>query len=74
MVSEEEKEVDIDDKLALQMVINKLKPREKQIIFLRYFKDMTQMEIASILGISQVQVSRIEKKVLQKLRKELDEV
>ncbi|UZQ84132.1 RNA polymerase sporulation sigma factor SigF [Thermoanaerobacter sp. RKWS2] len=74
MVSEEEKEVDIDDKLALQMVINKLKPREKQIIFLRYFKDMTQMEVASVLGISQVQVSRIEKKVLQKLRKELEEV
>ncbi|SHE63996.1 RNA polymerase, sigma subunit, RpoX/SigF [Thermoanaerobacter uzonensis DSM 18761] len=74
MVSEEEKEVDIDDKLALQMVINKLKPREKQIIFLRYFKDMTQMEVANILGISQVQVSRLEKKVLQKLRKELEEV
>jgi len=73
-VSEEEKEVDIDDKLALQMVINKLKPREKQIIFLRYFKDMTQMEVANILGISQVQVSRLEKKVLQKLRKELEEV
>ncbi|KHO62429.1 sporulation sigma factor SigG [Thermoanaerobacter sp. YS13] len=74
IVSEDEKEVDIDDKLALQMVINKLKPREKQIIFLRYFKDMTQMEVANILGISQVQVSRLEKKVLQKLRKELEEV
>lgn len=64
----------IEDKLALRVIINNLKHREKQIIFLRYFKDMTQTQVANILGISQVQVSRIEKKILQKIRKELIEV
>lgn len=64
----------IEDKLALRVIINNLKHREKQIIFLRYFKDMTQTQVANILGISQVQVSRIEKKILQKIKKELIEV
>lgn len=64
----------IEDKLALRMIINNLKYREKQIIFLRYFKDMTQTQVANILGISQVQVSRIEKKILQKMRESLIEV
>ncbi|SKC91459.1 RNA polymerase sporulation sigma factor SigF [Maledivibacter halophilus] len=54
----------IIDNIALKQVLNKLKPRERQIIVLRYFKDKTQSEIAKSLGISQVQVSRIEKKVL----------
>lgn len=55
---------DVIDKILLQETISKLEPRERQIIFLRYFKDKTQTEIAKVLGISQVQVSRIEKKVL----------
>lgn len=54
----------IIDNIALKQAISKLKPRERQIIVLRYFKDKTQSEIAKGLGISQVQVSRIEKKVL----------
>jgi len=69
-----ESEFSIEDKLSLRMVINNLKPRDKQIIFLRYFKDMTQVEVANILKISQVQVSRIEKKILEKLKEELSEV
>lgn len=56
------------DRLALREVLSKLKPRERQIIILRYFKDKTQTEIAEVIGISQVQVSRIEKKVLQQLK------
>ena len=40
---------------------------------LRYFKDKTQIQVAKMLGISQVQVSRIEKKVLSEMRKQLDE-
>ncbi len=59
---------DVVDRIMLQEAIAKLEPRERQIIFLRYFKDQTQTEIAKILGISQVQVSRIEKKVLQNMK------
>ncbi|MCC5911627.1 MAG: RNA polymerase sporulation sigma factor SigF [Clostridiaceae bacterium] len=61
---------DLVDRLVLQDTLAKLEPRERQIIVLRYFKDKTQTDIAKILGISQVQVSRIEKKVL-KLMKDL---
>jgi RNA polymerase sporulation-specific sigma factor len=56
------------DRIMLKEAIAKLEPRERQIIFLRYFKDQTQTEIAKILGISQVQVSRIEKRVLQNMK------
>lgn len=59
---------DVVDRIMLQEAIAKLEPRERQIIFLRYFKDKTQTEIAEVLGISQVQVSRIEKKVLQNMK------
>jgi RNA polymerase sporulation-specific sigma factor len=74
ILSDKEENIDLEEKLTLHMIIDRLTPREKQIIFLRYFKDMTQMEVANILGISQVQVSRIEKKVLEKIRKELEKV
>ena len=60
---------DVVDKVAIKEILNSLEPREKQIIIFRYFKDMTQSQIAEILGISQVQVSRIEKKVLERMRK-----
>jgi RNA polymerase sporulation-specific sigma factor len=63
-----EDDTEVVDRLALQEVLSKLKPRERQIIILRYFKDKTQTEIAEVIGISQVQVSRIEKKVLQQLK------
>ena len=55
-------EMDIIDRIALREVMDTLKPREKQIIILRYFKEKTQVQIARMLGISQVQVSRIEKR------------
>ncbi len=63
-----ESESDLIDKIALKQVLDTLKPREKQIIVLRYFKEKTQVQIAKLLGISQVQVSRIEKKILQELK------
>ncbi len=62
---------DVDSKLEkmlLKDLINSLPPKERKIIILRYFKDRTQMEIAEELGVSQVQVSRIESKVLKELR------
>lgn len=61
----------ISDKLALYQCLDQLEDREKKIILLRYFKDMTQTKIADIMGISQVQISRIESRVLEKLRKKL---
>lgn len=61
----------LNDKLALHQCIAQLEEREKRIILLRYFKDMTQTKIADIMGISQVQISRIESRVLDKLRRKL---
>ena len=59
------------DRIALKEVISTLEPRERQIIMLRYFNEKTQSQVAEMLGISQVQVSRIEKKILDKLRKRI---
>ncbi len=56
------------DKFALREMIEKLSAREKQVIIMRYYLDKTQSEIAKELGVSQVQVSRIENKVLNELK------
>ena len=61
------------NRLALKEGINRLKPREKEIIFLRYYKCQTQKDVARTMGISQVQVCRIEKKILTILYMELKE-
>lgn len=68
--AENEQSVDI---LALKQLIDRLKPKERQVIILRYFQDKTQMEVAKAIGVSQVQVSRIEKKVLSTLKSALEE-
>lgn len=57
--------------MALKEIVNSLPPRERKIIVLRYFLDKTQSEIAKEFNISQVQVSRIENKVLSDLKKKL---
>ena len=64
----EDDEEKVIDNILLKEVLGKLEKRERQIIMLRYFEDKTQSEIGDILQISQVQVSRIEKKVLMKLK------
>lgn len=56
------------DKLTLHEAIKELNERERLIVYLRYFKDQTQSEVATRLGISQVQVSRLEKKILQDIK------
>ena len=61
----------ITNKITINKMINALEKREKEIILLRYYKDKTQSEVGKILGISQVQVSRIEKKILNRMKKEL---
>ncbi len=64
--NESEKFTDI---ITIKEILGKLEPKERSIIFMRYFEDKTQTEISKILGISQVQVSRIEKKVVENIRK-----
>ena len=56
------------DKLTLRDMIENLSSREKQVIIMRYYLDKTQSEIAKELGVSQVQVSRIENKVLKEMK------
>ena len=56
------------DYLTLNEEINKLSKEEQELIYLRYFEDKSQSEVANILGITQVGVSRTEKKTLQKIR------
>lgn len=62
----------IMDRLLLGELIKQLEPQERQIIMFRYFQDRTQTEIADLLGISQVQVSRIEKRILKRMRKMIE--
>ncbi len=61
------------DHFILKELINELEPRERKIIIMRYYRDKTQSEIAKELGVSQVQVSRIENKILTNLRKKFNE-
>lgn len=58
------------DKILLKDMINKLNERERKIIVLRYFRDKTQSEVARVLKVSQVQVSRLETKILEKMKNE----
>ena len=59
------------DKLAIRHAINKLPDLRRKIVFLRYFRDYSQSETAAVLGLTQVKVSREEKKILAFLRGEL---
>ena len=61
----------IANRLSIRELIENLNDRDKQIIMLRYYKNKTQMQVAKILGISQVQVSRIEKKILENMKNKL---
>ncbi|MCI9039427.1 MAG: SigB/SigF/SigG family RNA polymerase sigma factor [Clostridia bacterium] len=61
----------IANSICIQEALKNLKDQEKQIIVLRYYKGKTQTEVAKILGITQVQVSRIEKKSLERMRTKL---
>ena len=63
----------ITNKITLTELIKKLNENERQIILLRYFRGKTQTEVAKIIGVNQVQVSRIERKVLEKMKSKLIE-
>lgn len=70
-ISEDTEKDNLINHMVLKEIIEKLDQREKELIILRYYKDKTQVEVAKVLGISQVQVSRMEKKILLKMRKNL---
>ena len=67
-VNEEET---VTNKIVIKQLINDLESRDKEVILLRFFKEKTQTEVAKILGISQVQVSRIERKILNNMKMKL---
>ena len=71
-ISSDENENDNVNKILLKDIILSLPEREKKIILLRYFRGSTQCEVARILGISQVQVSRIESKILSLIKSEFE--
>lgn len=60
--------------ITLKEVINTLDDREREVILLRFYKEQTQSQVGKILGITQVQVSRIEKKILEKMKSKLEAV
>ncbi len=60
------------DNLLVKKLIEELPEKEKKVIILRYFRDKTQTEVAKELGVSQVQVSRMENKILQFMRNEIE--
>lgn len=73
VVGSESPEEGLVETVALRTAIDRLPERERKLILLRYYKGLTQDKTARVLGISQVQVSRLEKKCLQILRRELQD-
>ena len=61
----------IVDLLALRQIMERLEPNDRALLQLRYFRGLTQSKTAQALGMTQVQVSRREKKLLTKMREEL---
>ena len=66
--SEDAEKEELLNRMLLKQLLDSLEPSERELIYMRYFQDKTQVEIAEIMGISQVQVSRMEKKILLRLR------
>ena len=72
VISDESAEHDSFDKLALRLAIEKLTDEQRKLVILRYYRDLSQCETARILGLTQVKVSREEKKIMAILRKSLE--
>ena len=70
-IASDEKEDDLVDRILLKSMIESLPPREKKIIIMRYYRDNTQSEVAKELGVSQVQVSRIESKIIKLFKSQI---
>lgn len=67
----DQREENVLDRIVLQEILETLEPEERQLIYLRYFANKTQSAVGKSMGISQVQVSRMEKKILQRMKKSL---
>ena len=67
----EDNQEEIIESLQLKTAIASLSERDRKVIMLRYFRDMTQSEVAGMLGVSQVQISRIENRIMETFRKDL---
>lgn len=65
----QEKETTFFDRIALKDIIRRLPPKQRQVIVLRFFADRTQTQVAEIMGLSQVQISRLERQALANIRK-----
>ena len=72
ILTDTESEENLVEKISLRQAVEKLPERERMVIQLRYFHSLTQDRTAKVLQVSQVQVSRIEKKALQRLRELMD--
>lgn len=59
------------EKIAIREALERLPERERMIIWLRFFQDKTQSEVGALLGLSQVQVSRLERQAVARLREHL---
>ena len=71
IADDKNEELNIADRLTINKLIEELEDQEKNIVILRYFKGKTQTEVAKKLGISQVQVSRIEKRILHSMKEKI---
>ena len=65
---------EVVDQLLLKQLLNELEANERKLIYLRFFQNKKQVEVAQIMGITQVQVSRLEKKILLSMRRKAEEV
>ena len=72
--NEKEESENVINKISVEQILNKLNEKERYIIERRYFKDKTQSELAEELGVSQAQISRIEKTALNRMKKKLDKI
>lgn len=72
LATEDREKEELLNHLLLEQLIQNLNDCERKLIKMRYFENMTQVQVARILGISQVQVSRTEKKILRRMRKNLE--
>jgi RNA polymerase sporulation-specific sigma factor len=71
MLPAKDDQEDLLDRMLLKGAIESLSERDRKIIVLRYFRDMTQSEVAEKIGVSQVQVSRIENRIIKEFRMKL---
>ncbi len=71
LTTEKNEEELLTNKLVINDLISGLEKRDKEIIFLRFFKEKTQTQVAKILGVTQVQISRIERRILNNMKMKL---